>query len=65
MYGESQYINKSLFGPRVLCARYKDNLYFSGAAGSVIPCLEFLLKVLATAYAMPLQLEGAGENMES
>ena len=64
MYRESLNVNKSLFGPKVLCARYKDHLYFSGPAGSVIPCLESWMKVLATAYAMPLQLGGTGGKIE-
>ena len=62
MYRESLNIKKFFFGPKVPCARTKDNLCLFDSAGSVIPCLESLMTLLASAYAMPLQREVARQG---
>ena len=57
-------LDVSLFGSRVLCTRYRDNIYFFGPPVSVYPHLRTWQDTLRAVYAIPVTFEQAGSTVD-
>ena len=53
-----------LFGSRVLCTCYRDNIYFFGTPGSVYPHLRTWQDTLSAGYAISVDHEQAGSTVD-